>query len=112
MHKPAPLARALQSVSFQLQAVVVTDASLEESKRINEVCHSHSPPIPFIRVETRGVFASVFCEFGPSFTVYDVDGTLGKISSQSSWASSRLLWHSTAAASAAIFYWWCACSSR
>eukprot|EP00775_Hariotina_reticulata_P006408 gene6408-6639_t len=58
----------------QFQAVVVTDASLEESKRINEVCHTHSPPIPFIRVETRGVFASVFCDFGPSFTVYDVDG--------------------------------------
>lgn len=57
--------------------VVLTDASLEESQRINEVCHSHQPPIPFIRVETRGVFASVFCDFGPSFTVYDVDGAQG-----------------------------------
>ena len=53
---------------------MLTDASLEESKRINEVCHAHQPPIPFIRVESRGVFASVFCDFGPSFTVYDVDG--------------------------------------
>eukprot|EP00879_Flechtneria_rotunda_P011893 GHRR01012422.1.p1 GENE.GHRR01012422.1~~GHRR01012422.1.p1 ORF type:complete len:887 (+),score=280.88 GHRR01012422.1:1076-3736(+) len=58
----------------QFQTVVLTDASIEESKRINEVCHSHQPPIPFIRVETRGIFASVFCDFGPSFTVYDVDG--------------------------------------
>lgn len=57
-----------------LQVVVLTDAGLEESKRINEVCHAHQPPIPFIRVESRGVFASVFCDFGPSFTVYDVDG--------------------------------------
>jgi ubiquitin-activating enzyme E1 len=54
--------------------VVVTDASLEESKRIDEICHSHQPPIAFVRVETRGVFASVFCDFGPSFTVFDVDG--------------------------------------
>jgi hypothetical protein len=54
--------------------VVVTDASLEESKRIDEICHSHQPPIAFVRVETRGVFASVFCDYGPSFTVYDVDG--------------------------------------
>lgn len=56
---------------------MLTDASLEDSKRINEVCHSHQPPIPFIRVESRGVFASVFCDFGPSFTVYDVDGEWG-----------------------------------
>jgi ubiquitin-activating enzyme E1 len=60
-----------------LQVVVLTDASLEESQRINEVCHAHQPAIPFIRVETRGVFASVFCDFGPSFTVYDVDGAQG-----------------------------------
>ncbi|WIA10070.1 hypothetical protein OEZ85_010280 [Tetradesmus obliquus] len=58
----------------QFQVVVVTDASLEESKRIDEICHAHQPPIAFIRSETRGVFASVFCDFGPSFTVYDVDG--------------------------------------
>lgn len=64
-----------------LQVVVLTDASLEESKRISEVCHSHQPPIPFIRVESRGVFASVFCDFGPSFTVYDVDGEWGVCSS-------------------------------
>jgi ubiquitin-activating enzyme E1 len=57
-----------------LQVVVLTDASLEESQRINEVCHSHQPPIPFIRVESRGVFASVFTDFGPAFQVYDVDG--------------------------------------
>lgn len=34
-----------------------------------------SPPISFIRAETRGVFASVFTDFGPSFTVFDTDGT-------------------------------------
>ncbi|KIZ06683.1 ubiquitin-activating enzyme E1 [Monoraphidium neglectum] len=58
----------------QFQVVVLTTASLEESKRINEVCRTHSPPIAFIRAETRGVFASVFTDFGPSFTVFDTDG--------------------------------------
>eukprot|EP00878_Enallax_costatus_P029970 GHUV01032549.1.p1 GENE.GHUV01032549.1~~GHUV01032549.1.p1 ORF type:complete len:236 (+),score=47.29 GHUV01032549.1:950-1657(+) len=58
----------------QFQVVVLTDASLAESKRINEVCHNSQPAIPFIRVETRGVFASVFTDFGQEFTVYDVDG--------------------------------------
>ena len=53
---------------------MLTDASLAESKRINEVCHSSQPAIPFIRVGTRGVFASVFTDFGQDFTVYDVDG--------------------------------------
>eukprot|EP00887_Chlorella_sp_A99_P004083 scaffold23.g4083.t1 len=38
----------------QFQVVVAVDMALDEA--------------------TRGVFASVFCDFGPSFTVYDVDG--------------------------------------
>lgn len=58
-----------------LQVVVLSGASLEESKRINDICRTQDPAIAFIRVETRGVFASVFCDFGPSFTVYDVNGT-------------------------------------
>lgn len=72
------------------QVVVLTDAGLEESKRINEVCHSHNPPIPFIRVESRGVFASVFTDFGPAFTVYDVDGeTTSRCSSHRRSSSGR-----------------------
>lgn len=63
-----------QCVILISQVVVLTDASLADSKRINEVCHSSQPAIPFIRVETRGVFASVFTDFGKDFTVYDVDG--------------------------------------
>jgi hypothetical protein len=64
----------LAAAAAALQVVVVTDCSLEESQRIDEICHKHSPPIAFIHAETRGVFASVFCDFGPSFTVIDVDG--------------------------------------
>ena len=51
-----------------------TNASLEECKRIDEFCHAQQPPIAFIRAETRGVFASIFTDFGPDFTVIDVDG--------------------------------------
>lgn len=54
--------------------VALSNAGLEQSKRIDELCHAHQPPIAFIRAETRGVFASIFCDFGPSFTVHDVDG--------------------------------------
>lgn len=71
------------------QVVVLTDAGLEESKRIDEVCHSHNPPIPFIRVESRGVFASVFTDFGPAFTVYDVDGETSSSRRSSSGCSTR-----------------------
>ena len=53
---------------------MLTNASLEESKRIDEICRAASPPIAFIRAEARGVFASVFCDFGPAFTVHDPDG--------------------------------------
>ncbi|KAI8466875.1 MAG: hypothetical protein J3K34DRAFT_432282 [Monoraphidium minutum] len=58
----------------QFQVVVLTGHSLEESKRVDEICRAASPPIAFIRGETRGAFASVFCDFGPSFTVFDTDG--------------------------------------
>lgn len=53
---------------------MLTGGSLEEAKRIDEACRAASPPIAFVRAETRGAFASVFCDFGPAFTVYDPDG--------------------------------------
>ncbi|KAL2899318.1 Ubiquitin-activating enzyme E1 2 [Bienertia sinuspersici] len=56
------------------QAVVFTDISLEKAIEFNDYCHSHQPPIAFIKAEVRGLFGSVFCDFGPEFTVVDVDG--------------------------------------
>ncbi|XP_028760249.1 ubiquitin-activating enzyme E1 2-like [Neltuma alba] len=56
------------------QAVVFTDISLEKAMEFNDYCHSHQPPIAFIKSEVRGLFGSVFCDFGPEFTVFDVDG--------------------------------------
>ncbi|EOY34575.1 Ubiquitin-activating enzyme 1 isoform 1 [Theobroma cacao] len=56
------------------QAVVFTDISLEKAFEFDDYCHNHRPPISFIKTEVRGLFGSVFCDFGPEFTVFDVDG--------------------------------------
>ncbi|KAF2306443.1 hypothetical protein GH714_018115 [Hevea brasiliensis] len=56
------------------QAVVFTDLSLEKAIEFDEYCHNHQPPIAFIKSEVRGLFGSVFCDFGPEFMVLDVDG--------------------------------------
>lgn len=56
------------------QAVVFTDISLDKAIEFDDYCHSHQPPIAFIKAEIRGLFGGVFCDFGPEFTVVDVDG--------------------------------------
>ncbi|KAL8154242.1 hypothetical protein V2J09_012002 [Rumex salicifolius] len=58
----------------QFQAVVFTDISLEKAIEFNEYCHHHEPAIAFIKTEVRGLFGSLFCDFGPHFTVVDVNG--------------------------------------
>lgn len=57
-----------------MQAVVFTDIRLEDAIEFDDYCHNHQPPISFIKSEVRGLFGSVFCDFGPEFTVFDVDG--------------------------------------
>ncbi|KAJ4979112.1 hypothetical protein NE237_009892 [Protea cynaroides] len=56
------------------QAVVFTDILLDKAVVFDEYCHNHQPPISFIKADIRGLFGSVFCDFGPEFTVVDVDG--------------------------------------
>ncbi|XP_021279453.1 ubiquitin-activating enzyme E1 2-like [Herrania umbratica] len=56
------------------QAVVFTDISFEKAIEFSDYCHNHQPPISFIKAEVRGLFGSIFCDFGPEFTVIDVDG--------------------------------------
>ena len=58
----------------QFNVVVCLDCPLEKAKRLDQFCHNHQPPIAFIRADTRGLFAQVFCDFGPNFVVDDVDG--------------------------------------
>ncbi|KAG4113684.1 hypothetical protein ERO13_D13G239400v2 [Gossypium hirsutum] len=56
------------------QAVVFTDISFEKAIEFDDYCHNYNPPISFIKAEVRGLFGSIFCDFGPEFTVVDVDG--------------------------------------
>jgi ubiquitin-activating enzyme E1 len=57
-----------------LQVVVFTDITLEKAIQYNDFCRNHKPPIAFIKADIRGLFGSVFCDFGPEFTVFDVNG--------------------------------------
>jgi ubiquitin-activating enzyme E1 len=57
-----------------LQVVVFTDITLEKAFQYNDFCRNHKPPIAFIKSDIRGLFGSVFCDFGPEFTVFDVNG--------------------------------------
>uniref|UniRef100_A0ACD5YZK1 Uncharacterized protein n=1 Tax=Avena sativa TaxID=4498 RepID=A0ACD5YZK1_AVESA len=58
----------------KFQAVVFTDIGLDKAYEFDDYCRSHQPPISFIKSEVCGLFGSVFCDFGPKFTVLDVDG--------------------------------------
>ena len=50
----------------------MTDASLKDAIRINADCRQHG--VAFVKADIRGVFASVFTDFGDAFAVLDVDG--------------------------------------
>lgn len=58
----------------QFQAVVFTGLSLEKAIDFDDYCRMQKPPIAFIKSDVHGLFGSVFCDFGPEFTVYDVNG--------------------------------------
>lgn len=45
---------------------------LAESVKVDQACRQQGTA--FIRAELHGVFGSVFCDFGNTFTVLDVDG--------------------------------------
>eukprot|EP00299_Pterocystis_sp_00344_P006152 c1792_g1_i1.p1 GENE.c1792_g1_i1~~c1792_g1_i1.p1 ORF type:complete len:1079 (-),score=297.63 c1792_g1_i1:122-3325(-) len=53
-----------------------TERSLSELKlsEINDWCRSVQPTVNFITADVAGVFGRCFCDFGPNFTVTDVDG--------------------------------------
>lgn len=55
-----------------IQVVVCTNTMMKESIQVDEICHKLS--IGFIKADTYGVFANVFCDFGKGFKVLDVDG--------------------------------------
>ena len=55
-----------------VQVVVCTHTLTKQAVAVDEICHRHS--IGFIKADTCGVFASVFCDFGKGFQVLDIDG--------------------------------------
>jgi ubiquitin-activating enzyme E1 len=52
--------------------VVCSELPLARAKEVDAFCHANS--VAFIRGDVRGVFGSLFCDFGPSFNVLDTDG--------------------------------------
>lgn len=56
------------------QCVILTEARLNLQKRVNDFCHSQSPPIRFIGCDSYGICARVFCDFGEEFVVSDPTG--------------------------------------
>jgi len=56
----------------KFKVVVLTQSTRAEQLRISEITHAHD--IALIIADTRGVFAQVFCDFGPNFTVVDTNG--------------------------------------
>ena len=62
----------LPALLKDFQVIVLTEASLEEQLAVNELTHSTGRA--FIAADVRGLFASVFCDFGPEFVVSDATG--------------------------------------
>jgi ubiquitin-activating enzyme E1 len=54
------------------QVIVATDLTLEEQVKINAFTHANN--IQFIATESRGLFGSVFVDFGTDFTIIDPTG--------------------------------------
>ena len=54
--------------------VVLTNSSMEEQLQVNEWCRSASPPVAMIVADVRGLYAQIFTDFGPKFTVVDNNG--------------------------------------
>ena len=75
---------AQDNISLGANPVVVcVDRSITSQIEMNDACRdqecsssSSQPPriVPFISVETAGVHARLFCDFGPNFVVVDEDG--------------------------------------
>lgn len=64
-------------------AVLLVDESMGQQLRINEACRQVGTA--FVSASSRGVFASLFCDFGEEFVVDDVDGEEPKVNNGQSW---------------------------
>ncbi|KAK9765192.1 E1 ubiquitin-activating protein [Basidiobolus ranarum] len=56
----------------KFKVVVLTESTLERQLEINDYTHGHD--IHFISADVRGLFGTVFCDFGKNFIVNDTTG--------------------------------------
>ncbi len=61
----------------RFRGVVLTDSNLEEKKRVAEIVHSLGHAM--IVAQTRGLCAQVFFDFGPNYTVMDMNKILNHL---------------------------------
>jgi ubiquitin-activating enzyme E1 len=70
-------AGALADVS-RYSCVVVADCLDANTKlRVSDLCHAAN--VPYVQGDTRGLFASVFCDFGRDFVVTDANAEQPKV---------------------------------
>ena len=53
---------------------VLTNSSLEEQLKVNDWCRAATPTINMIVANVRGLYAQIFTDFGPKFTLVDTNG--------------------------------------
>lgn len=68
-HESGPITEELVK---EHTVVVLTNSSLVEQRRINEITRAND--VYMIVADVRGLYAQVFTDFGPSFTVRDTTG--------------------------------------
>ena len=74
------LAVSLRGSSARRHVLVAVDRPYTTQVQLNTMARSYKDTEPndgnvqFVSVETAGVYGRVFCDFGPSFEVYDADG--------------------------------------
>lgn len=61
-----------EEILKNFRVVVLTDNNEGEQRRIAEITRKHN--VALIIAVTRGLFGQIFCDFGPEFTVFDVNG--------------------------------------
>ncbi|KAA1074144.1 hypothetical protein PGT21_008632 [Puccinia graminis f. sp. tritici] len=61
-----------KDVLKSFQVVVLTNTPLSKQLEFNDFTHQNG--IQFISTDVRGLFGSVFCDFGPEFVVLDTTG--------------------------------------
>lgn len=64
--------RKKDSAGEQRAVLLAVDRPLSSQLRLNDFCR-HTQ-MAFVAVETAGVYGRTFCDFGPSFEVFDADG--------------------------------------